>query len=338
MYLQVDTLLDDFFGSSEVTESTFNFEELIVPEAPTTSTSLSPLRSSINRTEAPPAPPTTAPTTISTGSPNITLPLIGPSTTQPRTDSAQTPSDPPLLIPTAISPTGIVTRKRARDLAATAPVDNATLTKLLAKYHINQWLQPFVLNIQEVDSDGHCGFQAIAVSIGRSQDEWPYIRQQLELTLLKSPDIFSDQSLPDLRADGLTRLRTRKANVVSEQKYWLTMPGWGGVIATTFNRPVIFYGNCYSSQINFPYLTPPNNSPPIVLALASLHFCSLTLDFTRPNLPVPNYSTIWQQYCTPEASKWVNIWKPLIDRHADFMKTRNGKRQSKKQAVPIHVE
>nr|KAJ0216481.1 hypothetical protein LSAT_V11C300138140 [Lactuca sativa] len=39
--------------------------------------------------------------------------------------------------------------------------------------------QPYVSNIQNVERDGHCGLQAIVVSLGYSDDYWHQIRTNL---------------------------------------------------------------------------------------------------------------------------------------------------------------
>ncbi|EGG02944.1 uncharacterized protein MELLADRAFT_65959 [Melampsora larici-populina 98AG31] len=118
----------------------------------------------------------------------------------------------------------------------------------------------------------------------------------------------------------------RRAGEVSQQEHWLTMPGWGGVIATTFERPVIYYDPGASSQTTFPYLTGPNQHPPIVLTVASLHFCTLQLDLTLDNLPVPRLCKTWRRYRHEDASHWLDTWGPLIELNEQFVKSNNKER------------
>lgn len=232
----------------------------------------------------------------------------------------------------------MITRRQAHQCALKLkPPPNPALPALLAKYNVKSWLAPFVSDIHEVKADGHCGFRAIATSLGRSPDDWLFIRESLAATLEQHTETFTEKQLPGTRAEALSRLRTNKLNVVLEQEHWLSMPGFGGLIATTFDRPVIYYDPAGSSLVTFPFLSPPNENPPIVLAFHNSHFCSLTLDYTLTDLPVPRLDPIWRRNHTLNASTWSDRWKPLIEKHQAFL---DGIRKSKrrKQAPPISIE
>ncbi|EGF97828.1 uncharacterized protein MELLADRAFT_114051 [Melampsora larici-populina 98AG31] len=169
------------------------------------------------------------------------------------------------------------------------------------------------------------------------QDEWLAIRQSMQETIITMPNILTPRALPEPRDEALARLATTKKNVIHEQKYWLTMPGWGGIIATTFNRPVIYYEPGISNnRIFFPYHTSPNLTPPIVIIYADFHFASALLDFTLDRLPVPRVCPTWQRFATAKASIWLDDWKSLIQLHADFLNNRKPRtrRNPKDKKVP----
>ncbi|KAH9815162.1 hypothetical protein DFH28DRAFT_893100 [Melampsora americana] len=234
-----------------------------------------------------------------------------------------------------------ITRRQARQLALTQKpsVTNPVLPALLTKYEIPFWLVDFVRDLHEVKANGHCGFRAISVAIGQPQDEWLLVRTKLADTIEAHPDCFTQRQLPGTRSEALARLRTSKPNVLTEQESWLSMPGFGGVIATAFDRPVIYYGPDSNHLIMFPYASPPNENPPIVLSLCNYHYCSLTLDYTLPNLPVPRMCPIWRRYASLEASRWADNWEPLIEKHAAALKKQQGTRKSKRRKqVTIDVE
>ncbi|KAD3336425.1 hypothetical protein E3N88_31944 [Mikania micrantha] len=46
-------------------------------------------------------------------------------------------------------------------------------------HHILPLLQPYVINIQDVQPYGNCGFRSIAVGLGFDESHWAFIRQQL---------------------------------------------------------------------------------------------------------------------------------------------------------------
>ncbi|EGG01011.1 uncharacterized protein MELLADRAFT_111259 [Melampsora larici-populina 98AG31] len=323
--LVLDSLIDDFYGQSEQTASTFNFEDLICQpmieaQQPESKADISPLIFHPANTETKQTPSDIEPL-ASSHIPKIEEPSQPQLTTCDQTSQTS---------PTA--PIPIMTCRRARELSIGQKTHkNTELPTLLKRYQIHKWLIPFVLNLHEVKADGHCGFRAIALSIGRSQDDWLYVRQALATTLKKTPELFADRSLHDTHSVALTRLRTREHNVLTQEKHWLSMPGWGGVIATAFDRPVLYYEPGSFSQTTFPYLTPFNNNRPIVLAWANRHFACLTLDWNNPDLPVPRVCSSWMRFWTPEASGWLDAWDSRIKNHEDFLKAQKPRHNKKKK-------
>ncbi|EGG04825.1 uncharacterized protein MELLADRAFT_64641 [Melampsora larici-populina 98AG31] len=355
----VESLIEQFCGPSEITTSTFNFEDLLIsqptPERPQpvhtlTQHSLSPTGPLDSGIEESPSQPIDSSLQLPKSDCLAQLPYQ-PVASDP-VASEPVPSEPVAFdclpgIPICTSPTSssqtsppttlsprVTTRKRCREAALIQRpnVINPNLPALMAKYHLHSWLEPFVIDIREVKADGHCGFRAIAISIGQSQDEWERIREKMADTV---KNIEDERPLPENRSDALARLLTSKPNVASDRKHWLGMPSWGGVIATTFNRPVLYYDPGSYSQLVFPYFSPYNMNPPIVLAYADLHFTSLLLDFTKPNFPAPRLCGTWRRFHKPEASTWLEPWQPLIDGHAEHMKGLNKHRKKKKNPVCI---
>lgn len=255
------------------------------------------------------------------------------------TPQTHTRTKPPINSLTKTSPHATSGRKTCKpDVPQKTSVAKANLPALLRKYLIHEWLKPFILDLHEVDSDGHCGFRAIAASIGRPQGDWLYVRQSLINTLEQWPNIFTDSTLPYDRAALLNRLRTEEPNVLSLVEHWLTMPGIGGVIATTFDRPVLYYEPGIYSQVAFPYLTAINDNPPIVLVWANRHFACLTLDYEHEQLPVPRLCKVWIRYRSPIASTWLPAWKPRIDQHSAFLVTQNKRKGTRKKPVTVIVD
>ncbi|EGG07536.1 uncharacterized protein MELLADRAFT_105774 [Melampsora larici-populina 98AG31] len=327
----VDRLIEEFCGASELTTSTFNFEDLILSQ-PTLEPPQQIDTKNPTLTDVPSS--TTSLDTQSKGKTAEPIELqpvntkTNPSAVLPHKPVTLTlaPSHQVGITPitlTQTSPSSIasrpVTRKRTReaDLLQRPTLINPNLPALLKKYQIHQWLEPFVINAREVKGDGHCGFRAIAISIGESQDEWLSVRQRMADTVTNTVD---DRPLPENRGAAMARLLTSKPNVVNEQQHWLGMPSWGGIIANTFNRPVLYYKPGAYSQMVFPYSTPYNLNPPIVLAWANQHFVSLLLDFTRPNFPAPRVCATWRRFHKTEASSWLDAWQHSIESHAQYMK------------------
>ncbi|KAD4585846.1 hypothetical protein E3N88_23447 [Mikania micrantha] len=56
--------------------------------------------------------------------------------------------------------------------------------------HILPLLQPYVINIQDVDPDGNCGFRSVAVGLGFDENHWAFIRQQFLHELDFNEDLY----------------------------------------------------------------------------------------------------------------------------------------------------
>ncbi|KAH9820008.1 hypothetical protein DFH28DRAFT_1121800 [Melampsora americana] len=189
----INCLIEDLYGLSEVTESTFNIDDLLTqpnalephqepsphgspiskkqPQADKIKSfgSLNPIESDGDNACIPAAP---------LPIPNITNRLIDVQlensqmhTTTTKHQSQQASSqEKPLGTDTqlannqtssAVAPFDNVrvTRKHAREEAMLkSPVPNPALPELLVEYRIHSWLQPFVLDLRQVRADGHCGF------------------------------------------------------------------------------------------------------------------------------------------------------------------------------------
>ncbi|KAC9910478.1 hypothetical protein E3N88_45091 [Mikania micrantha] len=79
--------------------------------------------------------------------------------------------------------------------------------------HIIHLLQPYVINIQDVEPDGNCGFRSIAVGLGFDENHWAFIRQQLLQELDFNADC-TDMCLTPTTQDLMTLPRHNAVSVV----------------------------------------------------------------------------------------------------------------------------
>ncbi|EGF97883.1 uncharacterized protein MELLADRAFT_84176 [Melampsora larici-populina 98AG31] len=185
----IDSFMEGLYNCSpDDTNSTFNLEDLIVSQP--TIPAASPMQQDNTSMASPPQLHFTPPIQ------NIpSPPLLSAETSLP-------PPQPPLLSPATPlpppQPTPMVTRKRARE-SKKQTENQKTLPVLMAKYSLHSWLERYVIEVREVEGDGHCGFRAIAVSIGRHQDYWHQICQMMQDTIKSIPDSL-ECTLPKTRA------------------------------------------------------------------------------------------------------------------------------------------
>lgn len=222
---------------------------------------------------------------------------------------------------------------------ASPAAQDPSVPELAESYQLPNWLIPFVQKIEEVVGDGHCGFRAIAHCIGRSQDEWSYIRKSLAEEITTHLDFYSTgRNLCSMMAADLTpaeliaTIRTNKKNVIQHKEHWLRLPGLSGIVASTFDRPVIFYSK-EISMTTFPYFTSSNSNPPIVIAFSKKkqHYCVLSINITDPTVPIPRVCPTWVRNHTPVvADDWSNFFLVNVQVYLSMTEPKKGGKKGKK--------
>lgn len=164
--------------------------------------------------------------------------------------------------------------------------------------HLKRVLKTYV----NVLRDGHCGFRAISISLGRSEDDWAWVRAEMLKDLNLRSDFYKallDDMISMSFDEVRTRLDTTLKSVAGKREFWLTMPGFIGIIANTFNRPVLFYSTQPKQErVCYPYFSEINNNPPITFLGHGDHFYSLDLDFSFKKFPIPRICPTWRRYKT----------------------------------------
>nr|KAJ0190275.1 hypothetical protein LSAT_V11C800391270 [Lactuca sativa] len=109
---------------------------------------------------------------------------------------------------------------------------NSLMSEIPNEFH------PYVTNIEDVEGDGNCGFRAIAVSLGYSQNYWRQIRSELHNKLLENwgryAMIFQDDINNVHHSLSFTGLGP------AQSEYWLIMPDTRFLIANKYGVIVYF--------------------------------------------------------------------------------------------------
>lgn len=195
-------------------------------------------------------------------------------------------------------------------------INASRLTKKFVSADIPSWLHPYINTVTDVKADGHCGFRAIAVSLGQSEDDHQIVRKALLQELLTHTELYTDtilDSLLDSTYDECVRkLDTDLANVQDNSSHWLSMPGMSILIANAYGRAVCYYPT-YSNQsgrTTYPSRIDINTKPPIVIAYlpSCQHFVSLNLhSLDSKDIPVPHLCKTW---ALPVSSSWLDRFPP----------------------------
>ena len=165
--------------------------------------------------------------------------------------------------------------------------------------------------IRDVAGDGHCGFRSVALSLGRSADDWLDIREALYAELLTHQSFYAElEELGGLMCTYNELLqRVLCKDVPCREKFWMSMPTFGDCISNCFSRPVFFFSATGWSYTFLPSLEAPQfDNEPICLAFVDYprHFVSLKM---KPGVfPVPYPCSWWHKIRDSCSRGWASYY------------------------------
>lgn len=155
--------------------------------------------------------------------------------------------------------------------------------------------------------DGNCGFRSVAVGIGLDENMWSKIRQDL-LQELDNNELIYTAMWHNVDFQRIRDSVNFRGNGCAPRDKWMLMPATGFVIASLYNRPVIFL-SVQQNYTCFPLWYGPNwsqPSGPIVIAhVRGDHYINVTLD---ESCPFPPNHPQWRRYKSRDASEWQDIY------------------------------
>lgn len=194
------------------------------------------------------------------------------------------------------------------------PVQSVNEVSSLARQlKLPNWILPHIEAVTEVEADGHCGFRAIAVSLGWPADDWLFVRQVMIEEVKSNSRLFTSQLIDTMLGctvdECISRLKTQADNVLDHREHWFTTQ-MAGIVANTFSRPVIIFSDA-DSRISYPFDKPLNDKPPVVLFFFPVraHFIPIKVSLL-PGFPFPTACPIWTHHHTSVARGWADRFPP----------------------------
>ncbi|OAD69444.1 hypothetical protein PHYBLDRAFT_172083 [Phycomyces blakesleeanus NRRL 1555(-)] len=179
-----------------------------------------------------------------------------------------------------------------------SPIDRSTFDNLtILPRHISDIFSP--------ESDGNCGYRAVAMEVYQDQEKWPIVKDEMLKTFLKYRGTYYEG-----RMDNGNRLTSMDSLIISLQdkssplpdRHWFGIVDHPQLVADTFNRSVAIYwktprvtGDC----LFVPLLTIPDKIEPMIIILADNHFLLAKRKNTRsyPWPPInPFHKSIVQRH------------------------------------------
>ncbi|KAD2805696.1 hypothetical protein E3N88_39073 [Mikania micrantha] len=175
--------------------------------------------------------------------------------------------------------------------------------------HILPIIQPYVINIQDVEPDGNCGFRSVAVGLGFDENHWAFIRQQLLHELDFNTDLYKYvfNSNDPGSYDVLRNTINWQEIAPAPAEHWMFMPHTGLVIAQRFGVIVHLFSNRGPQTIFLLWTSANSLMRHNVVSVVHLgvHFINVTLqgDYTMPTV-----NPIWKRYRNDAASDWEFVY------------------------------
>ncbi|XP_060969793.1 protein FAR1-RELATED SEQUENCE 6-like [Cannabis sativa] len=190
-------------------------------------------------------------------------------------------------------------------------------------------LKPYIRFVKDVESDGNCGFRAIADLMGMGEDSWMQVRKDLKSELVSHRNDYNLlYGCPD-RVDELLHILSYFKSYPSF-KYWMTMPDMGHIIASRYNI-VLVHLSIQQCLTFFPLRSNP--LPAILHKIITIgfvnnnHFIEV---FMQHNSPIPPVATNWVRYLYSCAEGWqtpyevrMRVFRDLVGKEVATQETIN---------------
>ncbi|KAJ9540010.1 hypothetical protein OSB04_026516, partial [Centaurea solstitialis] len=191
---------------------------------------------------------------------------------------------------------------------------------------------PYIMQVEDVKGDGNCGFRAIAVWLGRHEDEWPSVRHDLmeELIMYKTEylEVYGIETWHQV----YNSLNFFELDTFAPNEHWMDVFETGLLIASRYN--VILHSLTTTGSLTF---FPLRSSPPpwyehVAFTIGYVngnHFVKISL---VEGHPMPRIVPNWFRFKYECATAWATPYMTRINKYEQLL---YGNRTSDPTADPI---
>ncbi|XP_023763262.1 uncharacterized protein LOC111911747 [Lactuca sativa] len=182
---------------------------------------------------------------------------------------------------------------------------NSLMSEIPNEFH------PYVTNIEDVEGDGNCGFRAIAVSLGYSQNNWHQIRSELHNELLENWGRYAMIFQDDINSVHHSLSFTGLGSAQSE--YWLIMPDTRFLIANKYGV-IVYFLDKQGSSTCFPLWHGPqdisHHRSIVIVFVYNGHYVKVDLQESHP---MPTILSLWRHYRSKCAAGWEILYNARLN-------------------------
>ena len=159
------------------------------------------------------------------------------------------------------------------------------------KSYIPAVFHPHIASTVNVEGDGNCGFRSVAVALGFPENQWGFIRKELQRELTDHFQFYEDM----FGTAGIKMLNDSlpyKGLGFAPESKWMVIPETGVLIANRFDAAVIFL--THGGPVTyFPmWKPPPEHEPHLFVNIAFVqgnHYIYVKMFGKYPIHPTGNY-------------------------------------------------
>jgi histone-lysine N-methyltransferase SETD2 len=182
---------------------------------------------------------------------------------------------------------------------------------------------PYLYNVANVDSDGHCGFRAVAGLMGLRQENWLRVQVALLFELNQHVDNYTDM-FGLARFNEISDSLTVTSNEPVGLSKWMTAHDMGHLIASAY-RVVCLVLDLSGSTTFFPLWEPVDH--PIkhrIITLGYVNRSHFVQVFLKDGHPMPRTAPQWIWHCDLGAKAWETPYKERQEKYVAFLKQKHG--------------
>ena len=160
----------------------------------------------------------------------------------------------------------------------------------------------FVEDIVNVEGDGNCGFRCFARLLGRGEDDFWSVRNELFEELQKNIDLYTNLFEGGIsRVHHMMKALKKQHREVTGVENWMTVPECAYLAANKYSATIVCWYRALPFSV-YPFLIAPNRNAPVFhILFTGNHFVTPVM---KTGSPMPGTITPWTKWRKHIARDW----------------------------------
>ncbi|KAL5724879.1 hypothetical protein ACHQM5_008088 [Ranunculus cassubicifolius] len=179
--------------------------------------------------------------------------------------------------------------------------------------YVPECFWPFVVDIESPIGDGNCGYRAVALAMGRSQELWQEVRDDFVEEINTHFDLYSVMLGGNECVESFKRMANWRGVGIDPKKKWMLMPESGFFISNIYNHVLVYLTEEKIATFLPQHSTPPAPEQYNVMCIMNVadddHFVALKL---APFCPIAKPIGLWNPFAQGNLVGWFDLIKARV--------------------------